>query len=322
MANRKISEEVSSGAVVDTDDLENPTYGPIYREGLTNDQGAIKFGPLAFFQSSVENNPEGIDQQFVTWDPLERKVQFGNTAAHFDAWIAGLINSPEKASEMFALLLASHINEHGGLVGNDITLADVTLTEVQEDPTLSPLVFYDSDILEDVLPSTFTISAMAFTPDETAPPEHVVVELGTNSHTIEGYAFDSNSEEILYLYFRPPAWVDPTTFTVSINFTNATTATSGVVWGVSARAYDAGDALDQAMGTEVEVSHTTASGTYPEQITVESAAITPAGTWAEGDGILLKLVRDPSAGGDTLAQDAIFKELSITFEVADLTGGL
>jgi hypothetical protein len=84
-----------------------------------------------------------------------------------------------------------------------------------------------------------------------------------------------------------------------------------VVWGIQARAYADGDALDQAWGVTVEVTDANA-GTNEENISVATAAVTPAGSMAAGNRIQFRAYRLGS-GADNLAANADLTQIGITY---------
>lgn len=144
----------------------------------------------------------------------------------------------------------------------------------------------------------------AFLTPGTAGAAQGSAETTTNGIPYGYWAFDASTEEQVYVIFPTPANWDASTFTVTVYWTHpATTTNFGVVWELSALALDDSDALDQAMGAEVDLTDT--GGTTDDVFeTAASSAITAAGTPAAGDMIVLRVARDVANASDTMAVDA------------------
>ena len=138
-------------------------------------------------------------------------------------------------------------------------------------------------------------------------------ETSTNKHNYDALAFDASSEEHAYLNFPAPKSSDETAgfYIRNLKWSHLATATNfGVVWGFAILASGNDDALDTALGTEITVADT--GGTTEDIYSApESAAITPGGTWAEGDTLYLEIARKVADGSDTCAVDALLHEFEI-----------
>jgi hypothetical protein len=134
-------------------------------------------------------------------------------------------------------------------------------------------------------------------------------------------AFDPATEQYAWLAFIAPKSSDESAgFTVrNLKWSEAGSPGShGVVWGFAMLARGNAEALDTALGTEIEVADTgAAAGTI--YTADESAAITPGGSWAEGDILLLRVARKVGEGGDTLDEDALLHGLELTLTIAAAT---
>lgn len=126
-----------------------------------------------------------------------------------------------------------------------------------------------------------------------------LTELGTNDVMLATKDFDQTTSEGVQFYLPMAKSSQETTLT----FQAAWTAASGsgtVTWGFRALAVGDDDAMDAAFGTAQTVTDTllTANDMH---VTSVSSAVTPSGTWAEGDTLIVEVYRDIS---DTLNADA------------------
>lgn len=127
-------------------------------------------------------------------------------------------------------------------------------------------------------------------------------ELATNDIPLLYHAFDTTTAEAIFFIWYPPKRWNLGTITFQPYWT-AEGGTGTVEFELSGRAASNDDALDQAMGT-AQPSADTLIAANDLHIGPVSAAITIAGTPADGDAIILKITRD--VANDTLAQDAQF----------------
>lgn len=144
----------------------------------------------------------------------------------------------------------------------------------------------------------------------------VTEELATNDVMIRSWAFDSaTSEAVQTVPVRmPKSWNEGTVEFQFLWKHPATTTNFGVRWGARARAFSDDDALDQAWGTEQEVTDT--GGTTADlYISSFTSALTIGGSPAEGDMVIFEFYRDPLDGGDTMAVDAHLIEVTMTYTV-------
>ena len=149
---------------------------------------------------------------------------------------------------------------------------------------------------------TITLPAKSWAPTTTSGCASVTqVEAATNDIDYDVLDFDASSDENAYINFQmPDSWNAGT-----IQFRYVWTTASGgsaetVVFELSGRSFADGDAIDQAVGTAVEVSDTwQADGDI--HTSSWSSAVTLAGTPAAGEWVHLEIMRDVSEddlGGD------------------------
>lgn len=129
-------------------------------------------------------------------------------------------------------------------------------------------------------------------------------ESATNK-VMTGYlAFDAAAIEYAQFSFRAPNSLDESTgFKALFVWKEAGAAAAhDCVWQIEMQAQGDADTLDSAWGTAVTVTDTGAAS--KRYISSKTAAITPGGTWAAGDEILVQVSRKATDGADTLDVDA------------------
>jgi hypothetical protein len=125
------------------------------------------------------------------------------------------------------------------------------------------------------------------------------VELATNDVMLGSYDFDTAADEAVQFSGYLEHW-GASTIKVKPVWT-AASGTGTVCWSASARALANDDALDQAFGT-AQSSTDTLITANDEHVGPATAAITVAGTPANGQRLQLQILRDVSE--DTLNADA------------------
>lgn len=145
--------------------------------------------------------------------------------------------------------------------------------------------------------------------DGATPPARVNVSMG--SKVISALSFDTSQDEEVYFSFRAPKSSAEGTLTFDFVWSHpATTTNFGVAFFLEVAACGNDDASSQAFGTAVEVDDT--GGTTDDiYISPESSAVTPGGTWAEGDLLICRFYRDVSDTADNLAVDARVHQVNL-----------
>jgi microcystin-dependent protein len=140
------------------------------------------------------------------------------------------------------------------------------------------------------------------------------VEMTNNKQMLKTLDFDATTQEFAqFVIARMPKSWNLGTVTYQAVWSHAATATNfGVTWGLEAVAIGNDDALDVAWGTAVNVTDTggTTNDVYHAS---ESAAVTIAGTPAEGDSVWFQVKRVPADAGDTMAIDARLVGVALFF---------
>jgi hypothetical protein len=151
---------------------------------------------------------------------------------------------------------------------------------------------------------TIWLPAGAMTARATNGASSLTEELAANDIMVRSWAFDAAVSEAVQAMIRMPKGWNEGTLEVEFLWKHpATTTAFGVRWSVRARAFGDDDALDAAWGVAQGVSDT--GGTTGDLYkTAFTAAVTIAGSPAEGDLVVLEISRDPAHAGDTMTADA------------------
>jgi hypothetical protein len=102
------------------------------------------------------------------------------------------------------------------------------------------------------------------------------------------------------------------TITAVFYWMAGTALTNSVEWGLAARAYADGDALDQAFGTPQEVTDANQAND-DVNISAATPAITIGGTPAASNYVQFRAYRNPTDANDTLAATAELLAIRITY---------
>lgn len=129
-------------------------------------------------------------------------------------------------------------------------------------------------------------------------------ESTTNKVNIDQLAFDPATTEYAdYWTWWPAGYTKLKISKIGWDAT-AGTAAQGVRWELAARCFADDDARDQAVGTVQGVTDALIT-IGDEHLSGASADITPAGTVAAGNRVLLRINRNPSHADDGLSGDAL-----------------
>lgn len=161
------------------------------------------------------------------------------------------------------------------------------------------------------------IPASAMVANTTNGAAPATTETATNDVMVRTLDFDQTTQEgAQFLVPMPKGWNEGTVTFVPIWTAAAGSASETVVWSLRAQAFSDDDALDGAWGTE-QTSSDALIATGDNHIGPESAAITIAGTPAEGDLVAFQVRRNVAS--DNLAADArlIAIRLFITTDAAN-----
>jgi hypothetical protein len=130
------------------------------------------------------------------------------------------------------------------------------------------------------------------------------LEMTTNDNMFVTKDFNTATQQFVQFDVRfPKSWDEGTVTFIPYWSHPSTTTNFGVVWSMAGVALSDSDAGDVAFGTE-QTSTDTGGTTNDIFVGPESAAITIAGTPAEGDIVMLRVARNVANGSDTMAVDA------------------
>ena len=114
--------------------------------------------------------------------------------------------------------------------------------------------------------------------------------------------FDAAADE--HVQFSIPfsnAW-NRGTLTYRVHWTTTATDTDGVAWALQAVAISNDDTINVVYGTPIVVTDDAISAAEDELVTAESAALTVAGTPADGDMVYFRFFRDVDDGNDDMTE--------------------
>jgi hypothetical protein len=161
---------------------------------------------------------------------------------------------------------------------------------------------------------TISVPAGAMTARTTTGAASGSVETATNKVMIPSFDFDKDTDEFVQFRVPMPKGWDEGTITAIFGWSHAAATTFDVIWGIQAVALGDSDTQEVAFGTAVTV--TDSGGTTDDLfISPTTAAVTIAGTPAEGDEVVFQVYRDADAGADTLDVDARLQWVKILYTI-------
>lgn len=178
------------------------------------------------------------------------------------------------------------------------------------------------DIIDSYVNSTDTpvvgkqttwIPAGAMMPAATSGAEAADNEAATNDVNYKTLAFDDAADEYAHFNIAMPKGWNESTVTFRVFWSTTATDTDGVAWGLQGRAVSDGDAIDGAWGTAVVATDNALSAAGDVLVSVESAAVTIAGTPAEGDLCFFRIFRDVSDANDVMTEDALLIGIQLLY---------
>lgn len=138
-------------------------------------------------------------------------------------------------------------------------------------------------------------------------------ELATNDLMLKTLDYDTTTSEKAQFSLKLGNSWNLGTVTAKVVWSHGTTATNfGVSWSVAGRAFSDNEAGDAALGTPMVFSDTggTANNIY---VSPASGGITIGGTPADGDWIIMEVLRSVANASDNLAIDARLHGVELTY---------
>ena len=151
---------------------------------------------------------------------------------------------------------------------------------------------------------TIWIPATGMTPATTSGALTGQIESATNKVNIETLNFDATADEFAHFNIAMPKSWNLGTVTYQVFWSTTAVGTTGVAWALQGVAIADGDAIDTAYGTAVVVTDDAQTAAGDTLVTVESAAVTIAGTPADDEMSYFRLFRDVSDANDDMTEDA------------------
>tara|TARA_Y100000361_G_scaffold5834_1_gene4980 strand:+ start:945 stop:2189 length:1245 start_codon:yes stop_codon:yes gene_type:complete len=145
---------------------------------------------------------------------------------------------------------------------------------------------------------TIWVDAGSMVPTVTNGAAAGTEELATNDVMVDYFAFDTSTDEkVQFKIVMPEQW-DGGTIKAKFYWKSSNTDTGDVAWFIQAVAHADSGALDTAFGTAVSVASADDVGLGTDNdlhITGATAAMTVAGSPAEGEMVMFQIYRDVSA---------------------------
>ena len=140
----------------------------------------------------------------------------------------------------------------------------------------------------------------------------LLTETATNKVNFYYIGFPDTIQTFANWSMPMPSDYNGGTITAVFYWVAGNASTNSVEWGLAARAFADGDALDQAFGTAQEVTDANQAND-DVNISAATPAITIAGTPAGGNFVQFRAYRNPGDANDTLAATAELLSIRITY---------
>lgn len=248
-------------------------------------------------------DPLGSNREWITYSSINSTTKTLQGVARGGEGDGGVGKVHANGVAVSFPISESHINNiNEKLNGNDVIDNDLDLGS-------------DKNIKENGSDPWRTITLMpgSLVPTTTSGcAASATVEAGTNDIDYAVLDFDTSSDERAFCNFAMPDSWDAGAVQFRYFWTAASgTASQTVVFELSGRSYANDDAIDQAVGTAVEVSDALIA-TGDVHISSWSGDVTLAGTPAAGEYVHVELMRDVSE--DDLSADARLIALQIRYK--------
>lgn len=160
---------------------------------------------------------------------------------------------------------------------------------------------------------TIAIPAGALRPRTTNGCDNSSAFTGSNVE-VPMCGFDPNTDERAQFPLLMPKSADESAG-IEVQFVWSSTGASGnVIWTIACVAVSDDDPVDGTMGTAQSVTDGVTAAN--DQMTSGfTSAVTPGGTWTEGDTLYCQVTRDADNGSDTLANDARLLGMRILYSI-------
>ncbi len=214
-------------------------------------------------------------------------------------FVAGSTNTSETVTVAISGLAATNVRIDGS---NGPTVGQIKANEVYT--IIHDGTQFQIDSTKVPGKETIWVSAGSMLPATTNGPATSQTETSSNDINLRTLDFDASTDE--YAHFNvgfPKSWNEGS-ITFRPVWTTTATDTAGVAWGLQALALSDNESSDASWGAAVVVTDDAQSGATQLLVGDESAAITIAGTPAEGDVCFFRAFRDVSDANDDMTEDA------------------
>ncbi len=160
---------------------------------------------------------------------------------------------------------------------------------------------------------TLWIPGGAMLPSITNGAAVTQLETSSNKQNYKVLDFDATVQEHAHFNIAlPKAW-DLSSVTFEVFWSSTATDTDGIAWAVQGVALSDNEAIDAAWGTAIVVTDSAQSAAGELYKSAESAAVTIAGSPADGDWIAFRLYRDVADVFDTMSEDGRLLGIKLHF---------
>lgn len=161
-----------------------------------------------------------------------------------------------------------------------------------------------------------TITAQAWQPTTTAGcGDAANAEMSSNKANFRSLPFGYASKSYACFKMKAPIGYDGSTLDAYFEWHSSGTTSDGVRWGIQIASVGDNETLDASWGTAVEVTDNATGTAYRNLISAKAATITPAGTPASGETLLLRIYRDPAHGDDNLNEIVYLDDVTLLLPV-------
>jgi len=163
----------------------------------------------------------------------------------------------------------------------------------------------EGDALKHAGRQTISLAGSAVTVPVAAGIEACVpqanLDSGTNDVIFRSCDFSAGTDQAGYwMIFPPKSANESVDLTARVDWSSTTTTdgSDDVIWTFACVAFGNDDAIDGNAFPTVDTVTDTQTAASDFLSSAEITAITPAGTWAEGDALVCRITRDADAAGD------------------------
>ena len=146
---------------------------------------------------------------------------------------------------------------------------------------------------------TIWIPATAMYGPTTNPADVALVETTATRPDLNVFDFDASTKQYTQFTIGMPKSWNEGTLTYQVYWSPSTTNTGNAIFGLQGVACADGDTIDVVYGTAINITDAGIGTVEDQQITVESGAMTVAGSPAAGEQSYFQFFRDAADGSDT-----------------------